>query len=125
MKLATITNPKFMTTLQLIMDQKVDLFTAFQLKKIVNAVDNELMLYETTRQTMLMKFCELNDNGELDADEQGMVRFKSEDDKAQFQQELHDLRHKDIDIGAVSIQKLKNIELSTNDLYVLSDLITE
>jgi len=114
-----------MTTLQLIMDQKVDLFTAFQLKKIVNAVDNELMLYETTRQTMLMKFCELNDNGELDADEQGMVRFKSEDDKAQFQQELHDLRHKDIDIGAVSIQKLKNIELSTNDLYVLSDLITE
>ena len=107
------------------MVQKVSLTTAFQLKKIANTVDNELQLYETTRQAALLKFCELNSDGELDTDDKGVVKFKSDDDQKQFGEELKELLDQDIDLGKVSATALDKVELSANDLMMLSDLITE
>jgi len=93
--------------------------------KMVRRINEELALYETARANSIKKLAKLNDDGTPKADDRGMIQFKDENGEADFIADMGFLDDIDVEIGTIPLVELGDIEMTTQQMMVLGELITE
>lgn len=107
------------------MTQKLPLRTAFKLKGIVKTLDEEIVKYEEVRKSALDKYGSKKEDGSLQTDALGNVKFEGDSIKV-FMKEINDLTSIDIPTPTVSLNDLGNeLDITPGDLMILDELITE
>lgn len=124
MQLSQIMNPKFQELLNKLLTAEVPMKTAFKLRKIQKNIDEALKNYDTTRIESIKKFAELDEEGNIKADENGNATFASSEDRIKFSKELSELLSLEVDIDKILIDDLGDtLLLSAVDVSLLEDII--
>lgn len=122
MKLARIVDPKFQETLRKLNQERLSLKVAFKLKGISKKVDDELNKYNELRITVLEKFGDRDENGNLVLLEDGSVQLLKNTDN--FVKELNDLLNLEIELDTIDINSLDNdLKMSVEELMYLDGLL--
>ncbi len=125
MKLVRLTDVRLHTALQRLGAAPVPLRVAFKLKGIQARVDEELKKFEQCRQEALVKFGKKDAEGKLLTKTDGSVEFEPEQMQA-FVAELNELGETEVNIPSLSISEIGDkVDLSSNDLLALDDIIIE
>ena len=125
MKLRTLTDPKFLEALSKMISADVPMQVAFKLKKIISKIDDESKNYEELRKRLLSDYGHKDSNGELVVNEHGHVEF-SEEFKEIFIKKHEELLDVEVSLPKISIKDLgDSIRLSTADLFLIEDILSE
>lgn len=125
MKLNKLVDPNFQLTLRKLASQEIPLKTAYKLKGIIKVCNEELAKYDDVRTDALNRYGTKKEDGSLDIDNDGSVKLSTEN-KQLFVDELNALLVTDIAVTPVSISELGDkVSLTTQELMILDDLITE
>lgn len=99
---------------------------AYNIAKIIKAIEKENQLFEETRQRLLEKFCEKNENGSIKVNNNGnaIVRSECVDD---YNTEIKELLESKVEITAepIKLEDLETLELTPTQAYVISEFIEE
>jgi hypothetical protein len=124
MKLAMLLNPGLETTLQKLSAQKVPMKVAFKLKGIRTKIQEEVKKYDEIRVELLKQYGKKDENGGLVIENQNVV-FESEADKLEFAQKMVELANVELEVGTLSAADFGDVELTTDELFALGDMLTE
>ena len=125
MKLAMIANEGFHNALSKLLAEPLPLRTAFKLKGISKAVQDEFAKYEEVRQAALKKHGLKKKDGSLKLDERQNVMFNDDGMKA-FSAEVADLTAMDVSVPTVKLSELgDNIKLTVVEIGLLDGVIVE
>jgi hypothetical protein len=125
MKLSKLVDPQYQGVLRKLAGQEIPLRTGFKLRGIIKAGNEELSKYEEVRAEALKRLGDKKEDGSLEVDDKGTVKL-SEDNMKVFVEELNTLLVTDVNIGTVKIAELGDkVSLSTQELFILEDLIVE
>lgn len=99
---------------------------AYNIAKIIKAIEKENQLFEETRQRLLEKFCEKNENGSIKVNNNGnaIVRSECVDD---YNAEIKELLESKVEITAepIRLEDLGTLELTPAQAYAISEFIEE
>lgn len=124
MKVAKLASPKFKELMGKLINAEVPMRTALKIKAISEVLDEHLVAYENARVELIKKHADLDENGEVIADENNNATFSSQEARIAFAKELSELVSADIEIEKISIDELGDkVILSTADLIALEDVI--
>lgn len=98
---------------------------ALHIKKTTEAITSETEMYHKIRMDAIKKYAETNENGDVVSDENGNIKFKSQDNLQSFLKELKELSDTDIVIPKIPLQYVENINISTDKLMYLTDVIDQ
>jgi hypothetical protein len=124
MKLSTIIDPAFQAALKKLMAEPLPLKTAYKIKAIAQAVDQELKRYDEVRREALLKRATHKEDGEPDVNSDGTVKLEG-DNLQLFVKELNELLAVDIAVEMLTIAELGDkVCMSADQLLALDDLIS-
>lgn len=98
----------------------------YHLGKIIKACEVELKNFYEARTKKIDEYGEKDSDGKLVADENNIVKF-SDENKARFTAEIHDLLQTDvtIDVNKINLSVLQNIDIDSETLTPVHWLIQE
>lgn len=124
MKLARIIDERLHVALNKLSKEALPLKTAFKLKGIIKAIQEEYAKYDEVRKDALQRHGEKNKDGSLKIDERQNVVF-SGDSLAAFAKDMADLTNMEVNISTVTLAELgDNIKITIEDVEMLEDIIT-
>jgi len=127
MKLSHLSSDAFKTALNKLLSAPLPPKTAFKLKKLTQQLEGDLKIFEDTRNSIVMEFCQKDEEGNPVQNENGTVNLDMEK-VAEWQPKINELMSLEttFEIPKVSLDDLGDkVELSAADLFTLGDLITE
>ena len=97
---------------------------AWQVSKLLKAADKELQEFNETRMSLIKKYGEKDEAGELITDDKGNCKIP-EDSAVNFSNELNELVEAEIEINAnkIKIDDLDNIDFTPNEMNMLEAFI--
>jgi len=112
--------------LRALSNKPIKIKVAYNIAKIIKAVEKENQLFEETRQRLLDKFCEKDENGQLRVNEKGSAIIKSEC-VTDYNNEIKELLESKVEIAAtpIKIEDIEDLELTATQVYVISGFIEE
>lgn len=100
---------------------------SYAVARIIRDVENEMGVFDTTRQEILKKYCVKDENGEMKINEDGNVTIQ--DDKINdYNQEIKELLDSTIILSTarkLTIDEIENMELTPSEIYILNCFIDE
>jgi hypothetical protein len=123
-KLARLTDDNLHKALAKLAALPLPAKTAFKLKGLNKRVSEELGKYDELRVEALKRFGKKKEDGSIDMEEGGNVRFDREGMDG-FVAYLQELTNQDIDLPTIKIDDLGNVELTAQELSSLDGLIVE
>ena len=125
MKLSKLVDPQYQTVLRKLAAQEIPLRAGFKLKGIIKTGSEELAKYEEVRAEALKRLGDKKEDGSLNVDDAGTVKL-GEDNMKVFVDELNALLVTDVNVGTIKLSELGDkTALTTQDLFILEDLIVE
>lgn len=124
MKLMRLTNKEFLKAFKVVQDQKVPVRTAYKLIDIARKIQEENDKYDKIRQTLLTKYGTKREDGSLDTNEKGNVNFTQENLR-KFMGELNELLEVEVEVGTLKLDDLGDIQLTTQELLELEELLAK
>ena len=111
--------------LRALSNKPIKIKVAYNIAKIIKAVEKENQLFEETRQKLLDKFCE-KENGQLRVNEKGSAIIKSEC-VVDYNNEIKELLESKVEIAAepIKIEDIEDLELTAAQVYTISSFIEE
>jgi hypothetical protein len=109
------------------MSTQLPIKTTFKLKKLVSQLDSELKLFEETRESLVRNYGEKEENGELKFNAQGLVQLDLSR-ATEWQPKFAELvsLETSLEIPKFKLEDLgENLQLSTNELIALGEIIEE
>ena len=123
MKLSKLLDPRFKSGLQKLIAAEIPLKSAFKLKGILLSVNNALQSYDDVRLDAIKKYGIKKEDGDLEVDENGNVKFEPEDHET-FSKELQELLTTEVDVAKVAVADLgEKIHISVDELTFLEDIL--
>lgn len=112
--------------LRALSNKPIKIKVAYNIAKIIKEIEKENELFEETRQHLLNKFCEKDENGQLRINEKGSAIIKSEY-VADYNNEIKELLESQIEIAAepIKIEDIEDLELTAAQVYAISSFIEE
>lgn len=97
---------------------------AWQVSRLLKAVDTEVQEFNTTRMELIKKYGEKDGQGELITDEKGNCKIIT-DNIDQFTSELNELVASEIEINAnkLKMDDLENIDFTPSEMIALEPFI--
>lgn len=104
-----------------------DVRLAYNLKKFIKSVNEEIELFETTRKEIFEKYAEKNEDGTKKINENNEPFILQQDKIDAYIKEINDLLSIDVDIRefTLTIDKIVSLglKLSSNDLELLEPIM--
>lgn len=123
LKLEDVLDPQFNAALIAILDKELKAKTAYRLSKIFKKVQEERKNFEEFRQEMLKKHAVLKEDGELDLEEDGTVKFESDEKKQEFFDEINNLKEEEeVELTVVEVAQI-NVDLSPKVMIHLDKIL--
>lgn len=124
MKFAQINSQ--LVVLEKLFKQDLPFKASYRIKKLVESLEREAVMFEKMRLDLLKKFAKVDANGELVKDENSNAMFE-EGQKDAFQKAFTDMALTDVDIiwTPIPVDLLENANLSANEITIISELIQE
>jgi|ERR1051325_2699090 hypothetical protein len=123
MKLANIVDPRFHEALNKLANAALPVKTAFKIKGVTKVVRAEYEKYEEVRQASLKSHGLKKEDGELDLDDKGNVKFDN-DGIVAFAKDMADLTALEVEVPTVSLAELgEKIDLTAMDLELLDGIV--
>lgn len=97
---------------------------AWTIARLLKAVEAETQSFNETRMTLIKKYGEKDENGELITDEKGNCNISIESTNA-FNKELNELLSTQVDINAnkINIKLLENVDFTPSEMVMLEPFI--
>lgn len=113
-------------TFRQIANYPIKVKTAYNIAKIIKSIEKETQLFEDTRQKLLDKYCEKDENGELKTNDEGRVNVIPEFIK-DYNKDIRELFENKVDIAAepIKLEDLEILELTPAQMYIISAFIEE
>jgi len=127
MKLSHLSSDAFKSAVGKLSNASLPPKTAFQVKKLIQALESDLKIFEETRNSIVNEFCLKDENGQPVSAGEGMVSLDMTK-QAEWQPKLNELMtlESTVALPKFSIDALGDkVELSAADLFALGDLISE
>lgn len=125
MKLGIIADPRFHKSFSKLVAAEVPIRVAFQLKSIAKAINEEVVKYEELRRALIQECGIKKEDGTLDIDEKGIVKFE-EQGGAVFQKQMSELMNIEVILPSIKLSDLgESTLLSLADLTNLEGIILE
>ena len=99
---------------------------AWQIARILKAAEAEIQGFNDTRMTLIKKYGEKDENGELITDERGNCKIPP-DNLDEFNTELNDLLATEVEINGdrIEIEQLNNCDFTPSEMALLEPFIEE
>ena len=97
---------------------------AWQVSRLLKAVDKEVQEFNETRMALIKKYGEKDENGELITDDKGNCKIITENVE-KFSAELNELVAAEIEINAnkIKMDDLENIDFTPSEMVALEPFI--
>lgn len=128
-KVAELVHPKFKGALLGLKGQEMSFDTAFKVNALIKKVEKKIVEVEELKMEILLKYCELDENGELvpNTDEQGnpilgsVKPIEDEEKSAEFKQKFMEYLNAEVEVDAPKLDpaSLRDTRVSGNDLEFL------
>lgn len=129
MKLARVLDKHFEMSMGKLIVAPLPLAASMKLKKILKKIDEEISIYNRSKQETLVRLVGLDKNGKLNKKEDGSLDFKTPEDKQSFVDDHAQIYDLTFDLPetlkASDLGKSLDGILTTADLISLEDIITE
>ena len=111
-------------TLQKLGKMELKAKLAWQVARLLKALDTEVQQFNETRMEVIKKYGEKDENGELVTDEKGNCTIQQEN-VGKFQEELTDLINAEIEINAnkIKIESIEDIDFTPTEMNALEPFI--
>lgn len=121
-KLGVILNS--IDTLQRLSQQNFKAKLAWQIARLVNAIESELQVFNQTRLNLITKYAQTDDEDKLVTDENNNYIIKPENIDT-FNSELNELINTEVELNAnkISFKDLEELNFTPNDLSTLEPFI--
>ena len=98
--------------------------TAWQIARLLKAAEAEVQGFQETRNSLVNKYGEKNENGELVVDEKNNYKFEPENLEA-FVNEFNDLVESEVEINAnkLKIEQVEEADFTPSDMVALEPFI--
>ena len=93
--------------------------------KIINSISTELENYNTARDTAIKKYVKINEEGQPATTTNNTLEFIDEAAAASFVEEMTALSDEEVDVGNIDLELLNNMEITTKQMMIISELIKE
>lgn len=99
---------------------------AFRIAKLTRAIAKELELFNIQRESILKKYGEKDENGNLAVQENGTVNIEK-DHVNDFNQELFELLNSEVELNAepLTLDDIEMAELTPMQVQILGNLLVE
>ena len=127
MKLSLLSTEDFKAAIGKLSAASLPPKTAFQVKKLILALEADLKIFEETRNAIVMEYCLRGEDGQPLAAGEGMVTLDMSRSE-EWQPKINELMSLEttVELPKFSIEALGDkVELSAKDLFALGDLIAE
>lgn len=113
-----------MPIFQELISQKLAARTAFKVNKIVKAINKEYELFDETRRTIIEKYGDRDENGEIKSDENGNLQIKK-DQTDEFVHELQELLTTEIELNVspLFIEEIEDATFTPAQMDIMSVFI--
>ena len=113
-----------MPIFQELISQKLAARTAFKVNKIVKAINKEYELFDETRRTIIEKYGDRDENGEIKSDENGNLQIKK-DQTDEFVHELQELLTTEIELNVspLFIEEIEDATFTPAQMDIMSAVI--
>ena len=123
MKLGSIVDSGFQSSLTKLIACDLPVRTAFKLKGIATTIATEHEKYNKLRMELITRFAETEENGELKKQENGDAVF-TESEYEKFLGEFRELQSIDVEIPTIALSELETLKgFKADDFLRLGDLI--
>lgn len=111
-------------TLQKLSQQDFKAKLAWSIARLLKAAEVEIQSFNDTRMTLIKKYGEKDENGELVTDDKGNCKILEEGIEA-FGKELNELINTEIEINAnkIKMDLLEDIDFTPSDMAVLEPFV--
>ena len=99
---------------------------AYYIARLLREIDKELTLFNETRGTLIKKYGEKDENGELKIDENGNCKFSPEATE-RFYSEMNDILNNVIELNAnkINLNDLEELDFTPTEMIILEPFIEE
>jgi hypothetical protein len=122
--LGQVTHGSFTAAVQNLMNQPLLIATAFKLKATIDGLNKHIANHSSLKQVIIERYCNKKEDGKPLIDENNMYTFPPET-VPDLNKELLELNSIEIDIDTISLEELKDVKLTTNQLFDLGSLIEQ
>lgn len=111
-------------TLQKLSQKDFKAKLAWQIARILKAAEAEIQSFNETRTSLIKKYGEKDETGELVVDEKGNCKI-GDTDLQEFNAQLTDLLNSDVEINAnkIDIAQLENLDFTPSDMAILEPFV--
>ena len=124
-KLKEVIGGNFILALNKLSEQPVTATAAHALAKIHKRAVEEATEYEEARQKALKKYAVTKEDGTLDAEEDGQIKFKTDDDKESAVKEIEELLEQEIDLPQLKLSSIGDLKVDVGVIATLDKVISE
>jgi hypothetical protein len=123
MKMIQVINPNFNSALSSLMKEALPVKVSYKLVGVTKLLSAEAEKYESLRKELLQKYGLKKEDGELDTDENGNVKFDQEGIN-KFSTEITELHNIEIEVEPIDIDMLgSDVKVSAENLMLLDGLL--
>lgn len=98
--------------------------TSFKIARILKELNNEYSTFQKSRQNLILKYGEKNENGSIKIDDEGNFKILR-DNVEQFTKELEDLLATEIELNAdyIDLNEIENANFTIGQMIALNNFI--
>lgn len=115
-----------MPVFQNLIGQKLTARGAFKVSKLVKAINKEYEIFDETRRTIVEKYADRNEAGEIQTNEDGNVQIKKELEQ-DFITELQNLLQTELELNApkLTFVEIENCEFTPAQVEILENFVED
>ena len=100
--------------------------TSFAIARIIRNLESELETFDKSRQALIKKYANKDENDELILNEDGTIAITPENAE-EYNHEIQELLNSEITLAAdpLDIKEIENIELTPTQVYMIEKFIKE
>ena len=122
MRVSAFSLPAFQTALSSIAGQALPVKTSFKIKKMFKVIEDEMKNLEEVKKSLVQRFGERLESGELKEDENGMIRLDLAR-KSEWESQVIEMETIQSEVLPLSIDELgEKVEISPSHLIFLVEL---
>jgi hypothetical protein len=125
LKLRELIDNNFSLALKKVSEQPLSALQSWSLVKLQKKVNEQVTAFEEARVASIKKFASLKEDGNLDTEEGGVIKFKSEEDKTSAIKEIEELLNQEVEVPDVKLSSIANLQIDAMSMAFLEKIVSE
>jgi len=125
LKLRELIDNNFSLALKKVSDQPLTALQSWTLVRLQKKVNEQVISFEEARVQSLKKFALKKEDGTLDTEENGTIKFNSEDEKTSAIKEIEELLNQEVEVPDVKLSSISGLQVDAMSMAFLEKIVTE